>query len=88
MTAIFFALALRSPEFLPSAVTAEGKASLTLLAIVAELAGVRHPPAPTAVQSLRTGLIVGVLRDAWHFLVNFWNISLTLWQAFRLPGVR
>ena len=79
---IFFALSLLAPGFLPVIVTTDDKASLLLLAIVVGLVGgfleelgwtgfaIRRLNPRHGV--LTTGLIVGVLWGASHFLVNAW----------------
>jgi membrane protease YdiL (CAAX protease family) len=82
MTAILFALSLLSPEFLPRIVTTDNKASLLLLAIATMLiggfleelgwTGFAIPRLKRCHGVFATGLIVGVLWGAWHFLVNFW----------------
>jgi membrane protease YdiL (CAAX protease family) len=82
-TAIPLVLSLLFPEFLPSIFTTDDKASLLLLGIAAGLvAGIFEELGWTgfAIPRLRlrygvltTGLIVGVLWGAWHFLVNFWS---------------
>ena len=82
-TAIPLALSLLFPEFLPGIFTTDDKASLLLLGIAAGLgAGIFEELGWTgfAIPRLRlqygvltTGLIVGFLWGAWHFLVNFWS---------------
>jgi membrane protease YdiL (CAAX protease family) len=81
MTARSFAFSLASPAFLPG-LFASGKVSILLFGIVVGLgAGFFEELGWTgfAVPGLRprhgvltTGLIVGVLWGAWHFLVNVW----------------
>ncbi len=80
--AIPFALSLLFPEFLPGLLTADDKASLMLMGIAAGLTTVLEESGWTgfAIPRLRlrysiltTGLIVGALWGAWHFLVNFWS---------------
>jgi len=95
MTAIPLALSLLFPEFLPRIFTTDDKASLLLVGMTAGLgAGIFEELGWTgfAIPGLRqrygvlpTGLIVGILWGAWHFLVNFWSsgsptgaLSLTL----------
>jgi membrane protease YdiL (CAAX protease family) len=83
MTAIPLALSLLFPEFLPGVITKSDKASLLLMGIAAGLvAGIFEELGWTgfAIPRLRlrysvftTGLIVGLLWGAWHFLVNFWS---------------
>ena len=82
MTAILLALSLLSPEFLPGIFTTDDKASLLLFGIVAGLmvgifeelgwTGFAIPRLRLRYGVLTTGLIVGFLWGAWHFLVNFW----------------
>jgi uncharacterized protein len=83
MTVIPLALSILFPEFLPGIFTKSDKASLLQLGIVAGLvAGIFEESGWTgfAIPRLRlrygvftTGLIVGALWGAWHFLVNFWS---------------
>ena len=83
MTAIPLALSLLFPKFIPGIVTKDDKASLLVLGIAAGLmAGIFEELGWTgfAIPRLRlrygvltTGLIMGVLWGAWHFLVNFWS---------------
>ena len=80
MTAIPFALSLISPVFLPGIVTTDDKASLLLVGIVAGLlvgffeelgwTGFAVPRLRLRYGVLATGLIVGLLWGAWHFLVT------------------
>ena len=97
--AVLLALSLASPEFLPGIFTTTGKATLLLMGIAVGLgAGIFEELGWTgfAVPRLRlrygvlaTGLIVGVLWGAWHFLVNFWasgSFSGALpWQCSSCP---
>lgn len=96
--ATLFALSLTSPVFLPGIFTTGDKASLLLFGIAYGLgAGIFEELGWTglAVPGLRqrygvfaTGLIVGLLWGAWHFLVTFWGSSSsseTLSLAFYLP---
>ncbi len=81
--ATLFALALTSPVFLPGIFASDDKASLLLSGIIAGLVGgLFEEPGWTgfAVPKLRqrygvftTGLIVGLLWGAWHFIVAFWG---------------
>ena len=83
LMAALLALSLLSPEFLPGIFTTDDKASLLLLGIMAGLgAGIFEELGWTgfAVPGLRlrygvltTGIIVGFLWGAWHFLVNSWG---------------
>jgi membrane protease YdiL (CAAX protease family) len=83
MTAIPLALSLLFPEFLPGIITKSDKASLLKMGIAAGLAagifeelgwtGFAIPALRRRHSVLTTGLIVGFLWGAWHFLVNFWS---------------
>jgi uncharacterized protein len=80
IAAVLFALSLTSPEFLPGIVTTDNKAAYLLFNLwVALMAGIFEEIGWTgfAIPALRqrygvfaTGLIVGVLWGAWHFLGN------------------
>src|SRR5215207_533432 len=83
-TAVLLALSLTSPIFLPGIFTTDDKATLLLSGIAGGLVvGIFEELGWTgfAVPRLRydiltTGLIVGVLWGAWHFLTNgFWPSS-------------
>jgi membrane protease YdiL (CAAX protease family) len=84
---ILFALSLTSPVFLPGVLTTSDKAPLLLLGIVSSLIeGLFEELGWTgfAVPELRwhhgvfaTGLIVGVLWGAWHFLVILWSAAVS-----------
>ena len=101
MTATLFALSLTSSEFLPGIFTTDDKASLLLFGIAVGLGagfleelGWTGFAVPTLLRLrygvLTTGLIVGVLWGAWHFLVNFWasgSSSGELSLALFLPPV-
>ena len=83
VTVTLFALSLASPVFLPGILTTSNKASLLLFGIAVGLgAGFFEELGWTgfAVPGLRlrygvfpTGLIVGLLWGAWHFLVTLWG---------------
>jgi len=83
VTATLFALSIGSPVFLPGILTTSDKASLLLFGIAVGLgAGFFEELGWTgfAVPGLRlrhgvlgTGLIVGLLWGAWHFLVTLWG---------------
>jgi membrane protease YdiL (CAAX protease family) len=83
MMATLFALLPTSPVFLPGIFASDDKASLLLAGIAAGLgAGIFEEIGWTgfAVPRLRlrygvltTGLILGFLWGAWHFLVTFWG---------------
>jgi membrane protease YdiL (CAAX protease family) len=80
--AVNFALSLLSPEFLPGIVTTDDKASLLLAGIAVGLlfgifeelgwTGFATPMLRRRYGILATGLIVGVVWGAWHFLL-FWE---------------
>ncbi len=81
-TALLLALSLFSPEFLPVIVTVDDKVGLLLGGIMAGLmvgifeeigwTGFAIPRLRRRYGVLTTGLIVGVLWGAWHFIV-FWQ---------------
>jgi uncharacterized protein len=83
MTAIPLALSLAFPEFVPGIFTKDDKASLLLLGIAAGLAagifeelgwtGFAIPRLRPRYGVLTSGLIVGALWGAWHFIVNLWS---------------
>lgn len=82
-TAVLLALSLLSPEFLPAIFTTNDKAFLMLIGIVSGLVvgifeeigwtGFAIPRMRLRYGVLTTGLIVGLLWAAWHFLVYFWG---------------
>lgn len=82
-TLILLALSLISSEFLPAIFTMNDKASLMLIGIVSGLVvgifeeigwtGFAIPRMRLRYGVLATGLIVGFLWAAWHFLVYFWG---------------
>jgi uncharacterized protein len=84
-TAVLVALSQRAPEFLPAIVTADDKASLLLSGIATELVaggfeevgwtGFVIPRLKRRHSVVTTGLMVGVLWGAWHFLANAWVSS-------------
>jgi uncharacterized protein len=89
---VLLALSLASPEFLPAIITAGNKSELLLSGIVAGLmvgifeelgwTGFAVPRLRLRYSLLTTGLIVGLLWGAWHFIV-FWE-SDTFTGAFPL----
>jgi membrane protease YdiL (CAAX protease family) len=100
VTAVLLALSLISSEFFPVIFVSDDKASVLLSGIAVGLgAGIFEELGWTgfAVPGLRrrhgvltTGLIVGVLWGAWHFLTTFWGSgspSGALSLAILLPGV-
>ena len=80
--AVLLALSLLSPEFLPVMFTSDDKATLLLTGIAAGLVvgffeelgwtGFAIPRLRLRYSVLTTGLIVGVLWGAWHYLL-FWE---------------
>jgi membrane protease YdiL (CAAX protease family) len=80
--AVLLALSLLSPEFLPVIFTSDDKATLLLTGIAAGLVvgffeelgwtGFAIPRLRLRYSVLTTGLIVGVLWGAWHYLL-FWE---------------
>jgi membrane protease YdiL (CAAX protease family) len=80
--AVLLALSLLSPEFLPAIFTSDDKATLLLTGIVAGLmvgffeelgwTGFAVPRLRQHHGVLTTGLIVGLLWGAWHFIM-FWE---------------
>jgi len=80
--AVLLALSLFSPEFLPGIFTSDDKATLLLMGIVGGLTvgffeelgwtGFAIPRMRLGYGVLATGLIVGLLWGAWHFLL-FWE---------------
>jgi uncharacterized protein len=102
VTATLLALSLTSPDFLPRLVTTSDRASLLLFGIgwglvgggLLEELGWTGFAVPTLRQRygvLTTGLIVGLLWGAWHYLIAFWAISGTtpgrLTLAIFLPAL-
>jgi uncharacterized protein len=93
ITATLFALSLISPVFLPGIFTTDDKATLLLVGTAYGLmagffeelgwTGFAIPRLRLRYGVLTTGLIVGVLWGAWHFLVAFWG-SGTSSEAFSL----
>src|SRR5215216_5515029 len=83
VTTLLLALSPRSPEFLPRILTTSDTASVLLFGIVAGLivgifeeigwTGFAIPRLLARHGVLATGIIVGVLWGAWHFLVFFWG---------------
>jgi uncharacterized protein len=83
LTVTLFGLALGSPAFLPGILVSDDKGSLLLTGIVIGLAagifeelgwtGFAVPVLRQRYGVLATGLIVGFLWGAWHYLVAFWS---------------
>ncbi len=100
VAAVLFTLSLFSPIFLPSIVTTDNKLSLLLTGITVGLVGgfleeLGWTGFATAefrrrYGILATGLIMGLLWGAWHFMVTFWmsgDASGALNLALYLPSV-
>jgi hypothetical protein len=102
VTATLLALSLSSPEFLPRILTSDEKAALLLCGIgwglvgggLLEELGWTGFAVPTLLRQrhgvLSTGLIVGLLWGAWHFLVAFWGSGTSsgaLSLAIFLPAI-
>lgn len=97
---ILFVLSLISPVFLPDIITTDDRVSLLLIGIATGLiggglmeelgwTGFAVPKLRSRYGILTTGLIVGVLWGAWHFLPVFWgcgNASGELDLPLFLPG--
>ena len=87
VTAALLALSLISSEFVPSILTTSDKASFLLIGIFAGLmvgifeelgwTGFAIPRMRLRYGVLGTGLIVGLLWGAWHFLPFFWGSGTT-----------
>jgi membrane protease YdiL (CAAX protease family) len=87
VTAALLALSLSSTEFLPAIFTTSDKASLLLIGIFAGLmvgifeelgwTGFAIPRMRLRYGVLSTGLILGLLWGAWHFLPFFWGSGTT-----------
>jgi membrane protease YdiL (CAAX protease family) len=107
-TVVLAALSLRSREFLPGILTADDKASRLVFGIAVALGagffeelgwtGFAVPRLRRRYGVLTTGLTLGLLWGAWHFLVQLWGSagsgSFALWllipvELFSfLPGYR
>ena len=98
-TAVGLAFAAFSPEFLPGLFTADDKAALVLRGMVVALAagifeelgwtGFAVPTLRRRYSATTTGLIVGVLWGAWHFLPKIWGAAafdLTAYWPVDLGG--
>jgi uncharacterized protein len=103
VTAALLALSLISPEYLPGIFTSDEKVPIVLMGIaVGLMAGIFEELGWTgfAIPRMRlrygvvsTGLFVGVLWGAWHFLQGYWasgvtsgELSLALWLSTWLTG--
>jgi membrane protease YdiL (CAAX protease family) len=96
VTGTLLALSLSSPEFLPRILTSDEKAALLLFGIGWGLVGggLLEELGSTLLRQrhgvLSTGLIVGLLWGAWHFLVVFWGSGTSsgaLSLAIFLPAI-
>ena len=86
VTAVLLALSLTSPEFLPGIFTTDDKATLLLFGIGGGLTagifeelgwtGFAMPRMRLRYGVLATGLIVGLLWGAWHFLCSSGQAAL------------
>jgi membrane protease YdiL (CAAX protease family) len=87
VTAALIALSLTSTEYLPGILTTSDKATLLLIGIFAGLmvgifeelgwTGFAIPRMRLRYGVLTTGLIVGLVWGAWHFLPFFWGSGTT-----------
>jgi membrane protease YdiL (CAAX protease family) len=86
VAAVLFALSLVSPVFLPGIVTTDDRLALLLFGLAWGLiggglleelgwTGFAVPRLGLRYGALATGLIVGLLWGAWHFLIAFWASS-------------
>lgn len=83
-TGILFLLSLYSPEFIPAIFISDDKLSLPLIGIVTGLmvgffeelgwTGFALPQIRLRYDIITTGLVIGLLWGAWHFLA-FWEID-------------
>jgi len=100
VAAVLFTLSLLSPVFLPNIVTTDNKMSLLLSGLSVGLVGglfeelgwtgFATPEFRRRYGILATGLIMGLLWGAWHFMVTFWmagDASGALNLALFLPSV-
>lgn len=100
VAAVLFTLSLLSPVFLPNIVTTGNKMSLLLSGLSVGLVGglfeelgwtgFATPEFRRRYGILATGLIMGLLWGAWHFMVTFWmagDASGALNRAVYLPSV-
>lgn len=97
---VLLALSLLSPEFLPGLLATDDRGSLLMLGIAVGLGagffeelgwtGFATPVLRQRYSVLASGLILGTLWGAWHFLVNVWgggNWAGSLSSALFLPAV-
>jgi membrane protease YdiL (CAAX protease family) len=86
VAAVLLALSLVSPVFLPGIVTTDDRVALLLFGLAWGLiggglleefgwTGFAVPTLRLRYGALATGLIVGLLWGAWHFLIAFWASS-------------
>jgi membrane protease YdiL (CAAX protease family) len=86
-TVVLLTLSLTSSEYLPGILTSDDKASVLLMGVFAGLVagifeelgwtGFAIPRMRLRYGVLGTGLIVGLLWGAWHFLPFFWGSGTT-----------
>ena len=103
ITAVLLALSLLSPEFFPRIYITSDKASVLLMGMAVGLVagifeelgwtGLAVPTMRLRYGVLGTGLIVGVLWQTWHLLIDYWSsgvtsgeISLAIWLPAWLIG--
>jgi membrane protease YdiL (CAAX protease family) len=83
---VLFALSLASPVFVPGIVTTDNRTTLLLFGLgwgligggfLEELGwtGFAVPRLRLRSGALITGLVVGLLWGAWHFLIAFWSVG-------------
>lgn len=83
VAAVLFGLSLGSPEFLPGIITTDDRLGLMMFGVAWGLiggglleelgwTGFAVPTLRRRYSALATGLIVGLLWGAWHFLIAFW----------------
>jgi len=103
-TAVLLALSLANPKFLPGILVSDDKASILLFGLAVGLGagvfeelgwtGFAQPALMRRYGVLSTGLMVGAMWGAWHFLVNVWastssagTLSLPLYLSGILVGL-
>jgi uncharacterized protein len=94
-TVVLLALSLLSPDFLPNLFTADDKAAVLMVGIATALVagfeelgwtGFAIPELRRRYSVLTTGLIVGVLWGAWHWLVYYWVSATVVSGTLSLAG--
>jgi uncharacterized protein len=92
---VLLALSVLSPDFLPNLFTASDKASVLVVGMATALVagfeelgwtGFAIPELRRRYGVLTTGLIVGVLWGAWHWLVYFWVSGTVVSGTLALAG--